>query len=87
MVKLYQKYNKNFFFKTTVPISTKLGTKYPWVEGIFKLVQMKMESQALLQTRVDNSEIVIKSYIKVALNTKGSTIYEPMSQYGDLNIP
>ena len=25
---------KNFFFRTIGPISTKLGTKHPWVKGI-----------------------------------------------------
>ena len=29
-----------FFFRTTGPISTKFGTKYPWLKG-FKFIQMK----------------------------------------------
>ena len=34
MVKLYWKYLKIIFSRTTEPISTKLGTKHPWVKGI-----------------------------------------------------
>ena len=30
-----------FFSRTTGPISTKLNTKYPWVKGDFKFVQIK----------------------------------------------
>ena len=32
------------------------------------------------------STLTFVHLIKVALYTKGSTIYEPTSQYGDLNI-
>ena len=34
IVKLYWKYLKIFFFRTIGPISTKLGTKHFWVNGI-----------------------------------------------------
>ena len=34
IVNFYPKYLKIFFSRTTVPISTKLGTKYPWMKGI-----------------------------------------------------
>ena len=34
IVKLYWKYFKIFFSRTTGPISTKHGTKHPWMKGI-----------------------------------------------------
>ena len=34
IVKIYLKYLKIFLFRTTRSISTKLGTKHPWVEEI-----------------------------------------------------
>ena len=34
IVKIHWQNLENFFSRTTGPISTKLGTKYPWVKGI-----------------------------------------------------
>ena len=51
--KLYLKYLK-IFSRTTGPISTKLGTKHPWVEGI----QVCSNERPRPSTRGDNSEIV-----------------------------
>jgi hypothetical protein len=33
-VKIHWKFSKVFFFRTSRPISIKLGTNYPWVKGI-----------------------------------------------------
>ena len=34
IIKIYGEYLKNFYFRTTGPVSTKLGIKHPWVEEI-----------------------------------------------------
>ena len=41
---------KNFYFRTTGPVSTKLGIKHPWVGEIQILFQIK--SHALLQGEI-----------------------------------
>ena len=54
IVKLYWKYLKIFFFRITEPISTKLGTNDPWVEGI----QFFSNEGPCPSPRGDNREIV-----------------------------
>ena len=53
-VKSYWNYFKIFFSRTTRPISTKHGIKYPWVEGI----QVCSNEESRPFPRGDNSEIV-----------------------------
>ena len=77
-LKLYWKYLKFFFSRTTWPISTKIGTKHPWMEGI----QVCSNGRPRPSLRRDNNEI-IKLYWKylkilfsistVAISTKHST--------------
>jgi hypothetical protein len=40
-VKIHKKYLKIFFFRTTGPISTRLGTNHSWGEGIEVFFQIK----------------------------------------------
>ena len=62
-VKLYWKYFKIFFFRTTWPISTKRGIKHPWVEGI----QVCSNAGLRPSSRGDISEIVnfYSKYFKI----------------------
>ena len=55
IVKIHWRNLKIFFSRTTEPISTKLGTKHPWVKGI----QVCSNEGPRPFTRGDNYEIVI----------------------------
>ena len=54
IIKLYWKYFKIFFSRTTGPISTKHKTKLPWMEGIY----ICSNEGPRLSLRGDNSKIV-----------------------------
>ena len=53
-VKLYWKYFKIFFSRTTGLISSKPGTKHPWI----KEIQDSLNEGSRLSPRADNSKIV-----------------------------
>ena len=72
-VKLYWKYFKNPLFKTTGPISTKFGTKNPWIDGI----QIFTNKGPHPSSRGDNSKIIkiYGEYLKILyFRTTGSKI-------------
>ena len=58
IAKIYLQTLKIFFLRTTGPISTKLGTKHPWVKGI----KVSSNEGPRFFLRGDNKEIT-KKYI------------------------
>ena len=48
IIKIYGEYLKNFYFRTTRPISTKIGIKHPWVGSDFS----QLKNHALLQEEI-----------------------------------
>ena len=56
IAKIHRRNSKIFFSRTTEPISTKLGTKHPWVKMILVLF-FQMNDHALLKSG-DNCKIV-----------------------------
>ena len=60
IMKIYGEYLKKIFFRTSGPVSTKLGIKHPWVEEIKILFSNK---ESCFSTRGDNS-LFVKWYWK-----------------------
>ena len=52
IIKIYGEYFKIFYFRSTGPISTKLGIKHPWIQEIQILFSNK---ESCPSTRGDNS--------------------------------
>ena len=76
-IKLYWKYLKIFFSRTTNPISTKLGTKHPCVEWI----QVCSNAWSRPHPRGDTSEIgnFYSKYLKVFLSRTTARISTKLS--------
>ena len=51
IIKIYGEYLKKFYFRTTGPVSSKLGIKHPWVKEIQNFF-FQIKSHALLQVEI-----------------------------------
>ena len=63
LLKIYGNYFKNFYFRTTGPVSTKRGIKHPWVEEIQIFFSNR---EPCLSTKGDNNFFYWK-HVKISL--------------------